>query len=61
MLYLKDLMDGNNWWENDENFEISDDAKAQLDDKFGSVDKSEESDTIEKVTRRFTLIQGDLQ
>lgn len=61
MLYLNDLLGYNNWWENDENLVISDGAKQQLEDKFGSVDKSKESDTIEKVTRRFTLIQGDIQ
>ena len=47
LLYLEDLMKGNNLWEEDKNFHIPEETKSTLENHF-----------TKPVTRLFTLIQG---
>lgn len=50
-LYIVDLMEGNNWWESDDNLIITDDLKERLE----ALELPEEP---KEVVRNFTVIQG---
>lgn len=54
-LFLEDLINFNNWWEDDTNIYISEKMRRDLDEKFG-VDKAKISDIVAKPSLR--LIKG---
>jgi hypothetical protein len=57
MLFLKDLLDYKNWWEEDANVYISDGFKQALESHFNVKPMEEDIGTT---VRKFTLIQGEL-